>query len=170
MRHHDGEGFMRSVIRTILTLFLLFAPLSSVGRAQQEARSQALQQVSDEVLNKLQAAAIQHEAIAVLLEEQKFPAVIPGLKEIFDLELPQEYEIYQVREVQSVVQKLREKRQLSVAHSAVDLGLKYLEEDKSKASLYLLKSQLYRDSGQIREAAEATELARKFYQSGLRGR
>ncbi|MBI3939499.1 MAG: hypothetical protein HY315_01570 [Acidobacteria bacterium] len=159
---------MRSISRVYLALVVLL-PLStaSVAQSQREARSPA--GTSEQVLGKLQAAAIQHEAIALSIEEQNFSEIIPELKTIFDLALPQEYEIYQVQEVQSIVQKLREKRQFSMASAVVDLGLRYLQEDKSRASLYLLKSQLYRDNGQIREAAEATEMARKYYQNSIRG-
>ena len=157
---------MSSALRFCLALLLVLLMVPSAGRAEQETHAQI---VPDEVLEKLQAAAIQHESIALLLEEQKFQAVIPELKSIFDLGLPQSYEVYQVQEVQVVAQRLREKRQFSIAHSVVELGLKYLQGDRSRASLYLLKSQLYRDNAQIREATEATELAKKLYQNSLKG-
>ncbi|MBI4454443.1 MAG: hypothetical protein HY644_00945 [Acidobacteria bacterium] len=160
---------MRLSRNVILFLWLSLAPWSLWAQSQQETRSQEIQAASsDEVLAKLQAAAIQHETIALLIEQQQFQSVIPELKKILDLTLPQEYELYEVQEIQSVVQELREKQQNSLGHAVVDLGLKYLQEDKSKSSLYLLKSQLYRDTRQIREALEVTELARKFYQSSLR--
>lgn len=154
---------MRAFVVRFWIVVLLSVPFSGVTLAQEETESL-------QVLDKLQAAAIQHEVVALSIEESKFQSVVPELKVIFDLDLPQEYEIYQVQEVQSVVQKLRDKRQFSVAHGAVDLALKYLQEDKSRAALYLLKSQLYRENGYFREAAEATELAKKFYQNSLRTR
>lgn len=156
---------MNSALRVISVLAAMALSLAAVCQAQ-EARSPG--GAPEQVLEKLQAAAIQHEEIALLLSDQKFQAVIPALKDIFELGLPLDYEVYQVQEVQVVVQKLREKRQFSIAHGAVDLGLKYLQGDKSKSSLYVMKSQLYRDNGQIREATESTEMARRFYQSGVR--
>lgn len=158
---------MRQARNSVLVLLLLL--MLPALQAQQESSSQEAQSSSEQVLGKLQVAAIQHEAIALLIEEQKFQSIVPELKKIFDLALPPDYEIYEVQEVQSIAQKLRTRDQLSLAHAVVDLGLKNLEGDKSKLSLYLLKSQLYRDSGQIREATEATEMARKLYQSSLRG-
>ena len=158
---------MRLALSTLLTLLLLAHPLSVAG-PQQEARGLDLA-APDQVFDKLQAAAIQHEAIALLIEQEKLQGVLPELKKIFDLALPHEYEIYQVQEVQSIVQKLRDRKEVALAHPVVDLALGYLQEDRSKSALYLLKAQLYRDNGQLREAAEATELARKLYRGGARG-
>ena len=156
---------MNSALRMVAVMAALVLS-AGFGHAQ-EARNTS--GVPEQVLERLQAAAIQHESIALLLSEQKYQSVLPALKEIFDLELPPEYEVYQIQEVQVIVQKLREKRQYSTAHAALDLGLKYLQSDRAKASLYVMRSQLYRENGQLREATEATELAKKFYQSGARG-
>jgi hypothetical protein len=148
-----------------LTFILLLAPASLMVQAQQQQDKDKNDDNGTArivVMSRLRAAAVQHEVIALAIKENKFQNVLPELKKIFDLELPTDYEIYEVREVYGVIQKLSEKRQFPVAQGAVDLALKYLKQDDSKLALYLMKAGLHRDAGQLREAGEAYEQARKF--------
>ena len=157
-------------MRLALTAFgiLLLLAQPAVMAAPQQALPSEETTPQAEVFDKLQAAALQHETIVQLIDQQQYAAILPELKKIFELDLPAEYEIYQVQEIQSVVQKLRARKELAVGHAAVDLGLSSVRADRFKSTLYLLKAQLYRDNGQAREAAEAADLARKLYRDSAR--
>ncbi|HEY3129914.1 MAG TPA: hypothetical protein VGL91_10680 [Acidobacteriota bacterium] len=153
---------MRLMRNFILFLLLLPAPVSLMAQAQQETRAAETSQTSDEVLAKLQTAAVLHETIQLAVKEGKYSEIIPNLKKIFDLGLPRDYEKYQVKAVYQAVLKLDENRQFILGHKVVDLALENLQTDDSKFNLYLMKAQLFRNNGQIRESFEALETSKKF--------
>ncbi len=153
---------MRLVRNFLLFYLLLPVPVSLMAQAQQETRATETSQPSDEVLAKLQRAAVLHETIQLSIKEGKYSEVIPKLKEIFDLDLPRDYEIYQVKTVYKAVLKLEENHQFVLGHKVVDLALENLQTDDSKFNLYLIKSILFRDNGQTREASEALDMSKKF--------
>lgn len=153
---------MRLVRNFLLFYLLLPVPVSLMAQAQQETRATETSQPSDEVLAKLQKAAVLHETIQLSIKEGKYSEVIPKLKEIFDLDLPRDYEIYQVKTVYKAVLKLEENHQFVLGHKVVDLALENLQTDDSKFNLYLIKSILFRDNGQTREASEALDMSKKF--------
>jgi hypothetical protein len=141
---------------------LLLVVLAVSVQAQQADRNADNSQASEQTIAKLQAAAVRYETIELLIQQNKFGSIIPELKKIFDLNLPKEFEKYQLQAVVNLATELGKKNQFVVGHNVIDLALENAETDESKFNLYTMKTVLFRNAGQTREAFETLELANKY--------
>jgi hypothetical protein len=113
---------------------------------------------------KLQYASAQHEIISILLQEQRFDAILPELEKMLALNLKGEHEKLMVQSIWVIVDQLVAAGQFSLSHKVIDSALPTVSGPGNEFTLLMLKGKIYKEQGMLKEAIELYRAAQEIQQ------
>ncbi len=146
----------------LVALLFVYPWFSSPGFAMQAvmAGRPGTPEISDGDLRQmLSIAETQHEIVKVLIEQGRFDRVLPEMRKIFDLKLPDKYESNVAQSASLIANALVESRQFALAHAVLDEAQKRMRQNENKASLLKIQAYVYKSEGNLDKALEALEKA-----------
>ena len=118
--------------------------------------------VTDSEEAKLRFASAQHEIISILLQEQRYDAVMPELKKLLALNLKGVNEKLLVQSIWLFADQLVAADQFALAHEAIDSALSKVAEDANEFTLLMLKGKIYKEQGKLKEALDLYRAAQEL--------
>jgi len=147
----------RCCIALVMGLIALAMPsslLSTAGGAQSPGS-----QDRESVQVLLSIAESQYEIVKLLIKQQRFDRVLPEMKKIFELKLPNRYEQAVAESASLVARLLVENSQFEPAHDVLNEALARMTDDRNKAALLKIQALVYKEEGRIQEAMDVLERA-----------
>jgi tetratricopeptide (TPR) repeat protein len=141
-----------------LALFLAVSPLSlaALGQTASPATADLATQDLDK---KLSIAGTRLEMIKVLITQGKFDRVVPEIKVIFQIALPDKYD-GEIADTALIVTKLLvDQAQYEVAHKVLDEAFLRVKWNANKAKLLQLKAMIFKLEGKLDKALATWEQA-----------
>ena len=112
-----------------------------------------------EVKQMLSIAESQHEIIKLVIKQGQYQRVLPEMKKILELNLPEKYEEAVAQSASLVAGMLVERQQFGIAHEVLNEALKRARRNENKAALLKLEGYVYKSEGNLEKAVESLEKA-----------
>jgi tetratricopeptide (TPR) repeat protein len=157
----------------LFTIAFLFAFSGCSYALTSEMPSPSGQQASsaplgDEVKQMLSIAESQHEIVILLIKQGQYQRVVPEMKKIFELNLPEKYEEAVAQSASLIAGMLVERQQFAVAHEVVNEALKRARLNENKAALFKVEGYVYKSEGNLEKALESLEKAVQLERARIR--
>jgi tetratricopeptide (TPR) repeat protein len=107
-----------------------------------------------EVEQMLSIAEQQFEIVKILIKQDRFDQVLPEMRKIYDLNLPEKYEQATAESASLAANLLLEKGQFSLAHQVLDEAFGHMRRNENKAALLKVKAYVYKSEGNLEKARE----------------
>lgn len=144
----------RSAILLTFTLLIL-AALSPFPAAAQTPGQGGRESVNA----LLSIAESQYEIVKLTIKQGRYDRVLPEMKKIFELNLPQQYEQAVAESAGLVSNLLVESKQFGLAHDVLNEALPRMKDDRNKASMLKIQAYVYKSEGRLQEALQTLEQA-----------
>jgi tetratricopeptide (TPR) repeat protein len=129
------------------------ASVGEVGDQQQ------VQQTDKQVQQTLLSGFAQVEIVKGLVEQGRFDQVLPEMRKLFALDLPDNEE-HRIAESAAVIANLLvERKQFALAHQVLDEAFTRMNRNTDKASVLKIKAWVYKEEGQLDKAVETYDQA-----------
>src|SRR5688572_10402613 len=155
--------------KSILTLFippvfLIVLFMLNPGRAlsyeSQAAPAPSAGSPSQLELNRqMTIAEAQHEIARIQINKGQYDRVVPEMKKIFELNLPEKFEQAVAESASMIAGMLVEKQQFAIAHDLLDEALKRMKVNENKAALFMIQGYAFKSEGKLEKALESLEKA-----------
>jgi tetratricopeptide (TPR) repeat protein len=146
----------------LLTLLLAASPLAAHSDTYGQSVSQASPQGdpnSQDLDKKLSIAGTRLEMIKVLVAQGKSERVVPEIKIIFQIALPDKYD-GEIADAALIIAKLLvDQTQYEVAHAVLDEAFLRVKWNANKARLLQIKAGIYKLEGKLDKALATWEQA-----------
>jgi len=139
----------------ISVVFLLFTALSPFP-ALAQATGQGGRESADALLS---IAESQYEIVKLTIKQGNYDRVLPEMRKIYELNLPQQYEQAVAESASLVAHLLVENKQFGLAHDVLNEALQRMKDDRNKASLLKIQAFVYKSEGKLQEALQTLEQA-----------
>jgi len=136
-------------------VFLLFTALSPFP-ALTQATGQGGRESADALLS---IAESQYEIVKLTIKQGNYDRVLPEMRKIYELNLPQQYEQAVAESASLVAHLLVENKQFGLAHDVLNEALQRMKDDRNKASLLKIQAFVYKSEGKLQEALQTLEQA-----------
>lgn len=136
-------------------VFLLFTALSPLP-ALAQATGQGGRESADALLS---IAESQYEIVKLTIKQGNYDRVLPEMRKIYELNLPQQYEQAVAESASLVAHLLVENKQFGLAHDVLNEALQRMKDDRNKASLLKIQAFVYKSEGKLQEALQTLEQA-----------
>jgi tetratricopeptide (TPR) repeat protein len=136
-------------------VFLLFTALSPFP-ALAQATGQGGRESADALLS---IAESQYEIVKLTIKQGNYDRVLPEMRKIYELNLPQQYEQAVAESASLVAHLLVENKQFGLAHDVLNEALQRMKDDRNKASLLKIQAFVYKSEGKLQEALQTLEQA-----------
>jgi tetratricopeptide (TPR) repeat protein len=126
------------------------------------ANSQSLQQagasggeISDpQLAQTMLSAQVQHEIVKGLIEQGRFDQVLPEMKKLFALNIPDSEE-HRIAESAAIIARLFvDRKQSALAHQVLDGAFTRMNRNADKAAVLKIKAWVYKEEGKLDPAVE----------------
>jgi tetratricopeptide (TPR) repeat protein len=107
----------------------------------------------------LSIAEAQHEIIKLLIAQGHFDRVLPEMRKILELKLPEKYEPAVAQSASLIANLLVESKQFALAHELLDEAIKRMTQNENKASLLKIQAYVYKTEGNLDKALDALQQA-----------
>lgn len=164
VKSRKTSRFRLKILSLLVTLLLaagLFATLPRLANAQalQQAGSAAGEIADPQLEQTLLSAHVQHEIVKGLIEQGRFDQVLPEMKKLFALNLP-DNEQYKAAESAAIIAKLLvDRKQFALAHQVLDGACARLNLNTDKAAALKIKAWVYKEEGKLDPAVETYKRA-----------
>lgn len=164
VKSRKTSRFRLKILALLVTLLLaagLFATLPRLANAQalQQAGSAAGEIADPQLVQTLLSAHVQHEIVKGLIEQGRFDQVLPEMKKLFALNLP-DNEQCKVAESAAIIAKLLvDRKQFALAHQVLDGAFARLNLNTDKAAALKIKAWVYKEEGKLDPAVETYKRA-----------
>jgi len=136
-------------------VFLLFTALSPFP-ALAQVTGQGGRESADALLS---IAESQYEIVKLTIKQGNYDRVLPEMRKIYELNLPQQYEQAVAESASLVAHLLVENKQFGLAHDVLNEALQRMKDDRNKASLLKIQAFVYKSEGKLQEALQTLEQA-----------
>lgn len=113
----------------------------------------------DDLRQMLSIAEAQHEIVKLRISQGRFDLVLPEIKKIFDLKLPDKYESNVAQSASLLANELIEIKQFTLAHEILDQALQRMKLNENKASVLKIQAFAYKAEGNLDKALKCLERA-----------
>jgi tetratricopeptide (TPR) repeat protein len=113
----------------------------------------------DELSRMLSIAEAQHEIVKLRISQGRFDLVLPEIKKIFELKLPDKYESNVAQSACLLANDLVENKQFSLAHDVLDQALHRMKLNENKASVLKIQAYVFKSEGNLDKALQCLERA-----------
>ena len=169
MKQKAGGNGQRHCAFVIIFLAVVFstayvAPIpnlfgSPLPQAISPEKAQAPDTEQEEVRQALSIAEAKHELVKVLISQGRFDRVLPEMRAILDLKLPDKYETSVAKSACIIANDLAESRQFSLAHAVLDETLHRMKLNENKASILKIQAYVYKTEGNLDKALDCLQRA-----------
>ena len=129
------------------------------GPAQQPGIASVPEVSEADVRQMLSIAEAQHEIAKLLIAQGRFDRVLPEMRKIYELKLPDKYESLVAQSAGGIAGLLLEGKQFGLAHDVLDEALKRMRLNENKASLLKIQAYIYKSEGNLEKALQSLEKA-----------
>lgn len=112
-----------------------------------------------EIKQMLSIAEAQHEIVKVLIAQGRYDRVLPEMRKILDLKLPEKFESAVAQSASLIANALAENRQASLGHEVINEAQKRMKLNENKASLLKVQAYIYKTEGNLEMALRSLERA-----------
>ncbi len=141
--------FSTSYFAHVPTLFGNPAPQATLAQESEQ----------DEVRQALSIAEAKHELVKVLISQGRYDRVLPELRAILDLKLPDKYETNVAKSACIIANDLAESKQYGLAHSVLDETMRRMKGIENKVSILKIQAFVYKSEGNLDMALKCLERA-----------
>ncbi len=134
-------------LAVLLTLLGTLPARAIAPQAQQEMSEQQLEQV-------MLRAHTQHEILVSLVEQGRYDLVLPEIRKIFALNLPDKEEDKIATSAGIIAKLLVDRKQFALAYKILDEAFARMNKNMDKATVLYIKARFYKDEGKLNEALE----------------
>ena len=114
----------------------------------------------------LQTGFSEHAIVVELIRQHQFDRVLPEMKNIFDLGLPDQDEGVIAQSASVVAKLLVEERQALMAHEVLDEALARMNRNLDKANILVMKAWVYAQQGDISNATKTIRRSEELKKIG----
>jgi tetratricopeptide (TPR) repeat protein len=114
---------------------------------------------TDELRQMLSIAEAQHEIVRLRISQGRFDLVLPEIKKIFDLKLPDKYESNVAQSACLLANELVESKQFPLAHEVLDQALHRMKLNENKVSVLKIQAYVFKSEGDLDKALKCLERA-----------
>ncbi len=154
--------FPRNCLILLIPLVLTLSPLTALPRAYGQSSPQSLPagELSVQELDKMLAIAeTSLDIVKVLIAQGKFDRVLPEMKVIFQLNLPDKCD-EKITDAALIATKLLvDQSQYEIAHRVLDEAFLRVKANADKARLLLFKAGIFKIEGKLDKALTTYEQA-----------
>jgi tetratricopeptide (TPR) repeat protein len=146
----------------LLLLALLAVPSLPTGaRAQTSQQSGAsAPELTQQQIEQLELTAYtQHEIVKELIKQGRFDLVLPEMRKIFALNLPDAEEDKIAESACLIAKLLVESRRTGLAHNVLDEAYARMNRNADKAAILTFKAYVYKEEGNVKMALETMQQA-----------
>jgi tetratricopeptide (TPR) repeat protein len=160
-----GDRCNHCSVASVLLLLTMLAGAGSGPQARAEmqtgpqVRPVAPEASDSDVKQMLSIAETQHEIVKVLIAQGRFDRVLPEMKKIFDLKLPDKYEGAVAQSAGLIANLLAEKQQFALSYEILEEAQRRVRQKENKASLLKIQAYVYKIEGNLEKALQALERA-----------
>jgi tetratricopeptide (TPR) repeat protein len=151
-----------TVLLFALSLVLAQAPFPCAANESQSASLESQPQAElsgQQVVHLLSIAEQQHEIVLLLIKQGRYGRVLPEMKKIFELNLPERFEERIAQSAGLIANLLVESKQYALAHDVLNEAFARMRSDRNKAPLLKIEAYVYKSEGKYQEAVAAFERA-----------
>ncbi len=130
----------------------LIPPPTAVAAPFQKVVTRELSE--QEVDQMLSVAEQQFEIVKILIKQGRFDQVVPEMKKIYDLNLPEKYEQLTAESAGIAANSLVKSRQFEVAHQVLDIAFARMRRNENKAAVLKVNAYVYKEEGNLDKAME----------------
>lgn len=147
----------------LLLMMLAGAGSGSQARAEMQAgpqlRAVAPEASEADLKQMLSIAETQHEIVKVLIAQGRLDRVLPEMKKIYDLRLPDKYEGAVAQSAGLIANLLAESKQYALGHEVLEEAQKRVRQNENKVSLLKIQAYVFKSEGNLEKALQALERA-----------
>ena len=160
-----GRKLIHSGAASALLLLIMLAGVGSGTQAKAEmptapqVRAVTPEASDADLKQMLSIAETQHEIVKVLIAQGRFDRVLPEMKKIYDLRLPDRYEGAVAKSAGLIANLLAENRQFALGHEVLEEAQRRVRQNENKVSLLKIQAYVYKSEGNLEKALQALERA-----------
>lgn len=144
----------------LFPFLLLFSLTPLTARPFRPGGTLEVQQAGNPDLERMiSVGTAQVEIIKILIKQGKYDQVLPEMKVILGLDLPDKYEELKGQSAAVAAILLSEQKQWDYAHEVLDETLSRMKLDVNKSYVLLFKAKVYNAEGKTDKALETYQLA-----------
>ena len=165
MKHNKPGLFPRNCLKLLIPLLLALSSLTALPKAYGQSSPQSLPagEPSVQELDKMLAiAGTKLDIVKVLIAQGRFDRVLPEMKGIFQVNLPDKYDELFTDAALVVTKLLVDQSQYEVAHKVLDEALLRVKANADKARLLQCKAGIFKLEGKLDKALAAWQQALEY--------
>ncbi len=149
-RIRQGSCFLALIFIFSISLGVL-SPTLSAEPFQKVVGRELTDQEIDRMLSIAEA---QFDIVIVLIKQQRWDQVLPEMRKIYDLNLPEKYEQAVAESASLVANRLLEHRQFDMAHQVLDEAYGHMRRNENRVALLKVNAFVFRSEGKLDKAME----------------
>jgi hypothetical protein len=145
----------------LLLVLLVVSSLPTGVRAQASQQTgAAATELTEQQIQQLELTAYtQHEIVTGLVKQGRFDLVLPEMRKIFALNLPDSEESKIALSACLVAKLLVESKRTGLAHNVLDEGYARMNRNIDRATILKIKAGVYTEEGNVKMALETMQRA-----------
>ncbi len=162
MKRRKPGLFPRNCLKLVISLALALSSLAAlpVAYSQSTPQSPPAGDLSLQELDKMLAiAAAKLDIVKLLIAQGKFDRVLPEMKAIFQINLPDKYDEQITDAALQAAKLLVDENQFEIAHKVLDEGFLRVKANADKARLLQFQAGIFKLEGKLDRALSTWEQA-----------
>jgi hypothetical protein len=158
----EKPGRHRGTRLLLLLLVLLVVPsFPTSARSQTSQQSgAAIAVLTEQQIEQLELTAYtQHEIVKELIKQGRFDLVLPEMRKIFALNLPDTEEDKIAESACLVAMMLVDAKRTGLAHNVLDEAYAHMNRNTDRAAILKIKAKVYKEEGNVKMALETMQQA-----------
>ncbi len=143
----------------------VFSPILSAEPFQKVISREPSEQEIDRMLSIAEA---QFDIVKVLIKQGRTDQVLPEMRKIYELNLPEKYEQAVAESASLAANSLQERRQFDVAHQVLDEAYGHMRRNENRVALLKVNAFVFRSEGNLDKAMELLRRAIEMERQGTR--
>ncbi len=139
---------------SLLVPLIILVPLSTPATAEPLQKVVGREPSQQEVDQMLSIAEQQFEIVKILIKQGRFEQVLPEMKKIYDLNLPEKYEQPTAESASLAANLLLEHKQFEIAHQILDAAFGRMRRCENRAAVLKVNAYVYKSEGILDKARE----------------
>jgi tetratricopeptide (TPR) repeat protein len=135
---------------------LLSAPTSTAAPFQKVMAREPSEQEVDQMLSIAEA---QYDIVKILVKQGRFDQVLPEMRKIYELNLPDKYEKEVAESASLAANLLQDRKQFDLAHQVLDEAFARMRRNENKAAVLKVNAFVYKSEGNLDRAIEVLNRA-----------
>ena len=157
----NSDRHRRHRLLLLLLVLLVVPSLPTGARAQATQQSgAAAAELTVQQIEQLELTAYtEHEIVTELIKQGRFDLVLPEMRKIFSLNLPDSEEGKIALSACLIAKLLVESKRTGLAHNVLDEGYVRMNHNVDRAAILKIKAGVYNEEGNVKMALETMQRA-----------